>query len=160
MPGDITDEEGNVIENPGETDNGFSSFILPYKKYITENLAFWTIVGLAALGLWSMIFLFFAERNDASLTGTKVFFKSLIATIIAGLIAWGLMHWLSWNMSLIIAGLIGLIFFISMFRQIGFLKSLLIIILTFIVFVCIWAVGILLLRGFIVNLEEFFTIIL
>jgi len=53
----------------------------PYTaKFTGENMAFWTLVVLALLGVFSLIFVFFADRNDEVVS----LWKSIIKTLVAG----------------------------------------------------------------------------
>ncbi len=151
--------EEDPQDNPGIVDD-IKDTINPYITYMKENIAFWTILFLAGVGLWTMIFVFFSERNDAPVSGTKVFLKSLVSLIIAGLVVWGISRWVSFNWAVVIGIGVGAVFFISLMSALGILRAILVMILSLIVFICLGAIFALLMRAFVVNIHEFFGILL
>jgi hypothetical protein len=77
--------ENPEIETP--TADAWSAFwdrFAPYTAKLTgENMAFWTLVVLALLTVFSLMFVFFADRNDEVVS----LWKSIIKTLLAGAIA-------------------------------------------------------------------------
>ena len=97
-----------------------------------SNLAFWSLVSLGLLGLLSILFVFFAERNDEEVTLWKVFVKLIISVLVAAGIMWIVSLFASTKVALVTGIIIGFFFYISLWSVLGWIKSLLITILSLI----------------------------
>ncbi len=125
----------------------FREKLAPYKTYFTgKNSAFWILVGLSALAIFSLFFVFFANRNDEPVSLWKSLVKTLIAILVAGISVWIASYFLSPITALIVGSVIGLFFFVTLWSALGWIKSLLITLLTLIGVVFISALSFIILR--------------
>lgn len=78
----ITDEPDEVIVEPktAEVWRSFWERVSPYTSYFSgKNSLFWAIMALSMLGVFSILFVFFASRNDEPISLWKSILKTLIA---------------------------------------------------------------------------------
>lgn len=119
----------------------------PYTAYFTgKNVLFWTLVALSTLTVFSLFFVFFADRNDEPVGFWKSLSKTLIAVALALISIWLASYFLSPTSAVIVGLLIGTFFFITLWSALGWIKSLLITVLTLIGIIFIMALGFILLR--------------
>ena len=121
--------------------------IAPYKAYFTGgNTPFWMLMALGALGVFSLFFVFFADRNDEPVSLWKSVTKTLIALLIMLVAVWLASYFLSPIPALIVGFIVGVFFFITLWNALGWIKSLLITLLTLIGIVFMMAIGFIVLR--------------
>lgn len=59
-----------------------NGILTPYKTFLTLEWPFLTFLFLVFIGIFSALFVFFAERNDETASWMKTFFKTLIALLV------------------------------------------------------------------------------
>ena len=142
--------ETPVIDLPSGTifqklfsENGF---LTPYKTFISIELPFLAFLLFAIVGIFSALFVFFAERNDETASWMKTFFKTLIALLVGGAVFWLATYWLSLRFSALISGVIAAIAFLSLADLGGKMKTLFVALLACIAFAFFMSVAVILLR--------------
>lgn len=106
-----------------------------------KNLSFWLLISLAYLGVFSFLFVFFADRNEEVVPFWKTILKSLVAIVI-GIVAFWLVSFFASELTAQIVGvIIGLFMFTAFWSALGWIKSILITILTLIAFIFLLSVG-------------------
>jgi len=82
------------------------SFFAHYMSHFTgKNIPFWSLAALAYIGIFSFIFVFFADRNDEIVPFWKTIVKSLMA-IVVGIVAFWLASFFFSELTSQIIGLI------------------------------------------------------
>lgn len=119
-------------EAPPEVEKSFWSFLSPYWGILRENSMFFVILLLAYIAGVSFLFTFFSWRNDVSVSYGKVFLKICIALVLFVLITWLSAFFLSRGVSLILWVLLSVFFYISLWNSIGWIKSIIITVLSLI----------------------------
>lgn len=66
-----------------------------YKTLLTIEWPFLAFLVAVIVGIFSVFFVFFAERNDEEASWVKTFFKTCIALIVGGVVFWLATYWLS-----------------------------------------------------------------
>lgn len=142
LPNDDTDTSGWAGETPDDTGVAPTGFFAQYMSHFTgENLSFWILISLAYLGVFSFLFVFFADRNEEVAPFWKTLLKSLIAIVI-GIVAFWLVSFFASELTAQIVGvIIGLFMFMAFWSTLGWIKSILITILTLIAFIFLLSVG-------------------
>gem|GEM_PF-956096 len=126
----------------------FWSKTLPYiPAFSGDNAPFWMLMGLSVFGLFSLLFVFFANRNDESVSLWKSIIKTLIAVAIMSIAVWILSLFLHPFTAIIAGIIIGFFFFITLWSALGWIKSFLITILTLISIIFFGALGYLILHA-------------
>lgn len=144
--GELPTDEPETPDNGTEPDEVWptpvTNFFAHYMKYFTgKNIPFWTLVALAYLAVFSFLFVFFADRNEEVVPFWKTILKVLISIVI-GIVAFWLASFFAWELTAqIIGAIVGLFIYIALWSTLGWIKSLLITILTLIVFVFLFSVG-------------------
>lgn len=134
-------------ETPTAAWASFREKISSYQRYFTgENTLFWVLVGLSMLGVFSLLFLFFANRNDEPVSLWKSIMKTAIAVAVTLVAVWLASLFLAPLPALIIGSIIGIFFFITLWSALGWIKSLLITLLTLIGIVFMMALAFIVLR--------------
>lgn len=148
-------------ETPTAAWASFWEKISQYQTYFTgENTLFWLLVGLSMLGIFSILFLFFADRNDEPVSLWKSIMKTAIAVAVTLVAVWLASLFLAPLPALIIGSIIGIFFFITLWSALGWIKSFLITLLTLIGIVFFSAVAVLIARaifGDVTSVLEFVT---
>lgn len=87
------------VKAPSETltqklfsENGI---LTPYKMILLIEWPFLIYSLLIIMGIFSALFVFFAERNDETASWMKTFFKTLIAVMVGSALFWLATYWLS-----------------------------------------------------------------
>lgn len=149
------------VETP--TSDAWSAFwdrFAPYTAKLTgENMAFWTLVVFALLGIFSLIFVFFADRNDEVVSLWKSIVKTLLAGAIALVSIWVASFFLKPITAIIVGLLLWFFFFATLWSALGWIKSFLITILTFIGVIFILALSALILRAVFGDVESLLSFI-
>ena len=160
-------EKGDTGETPAEpvpepteptepepavtTAGAWSAFwdrLAPYTVHFTgTNMTFWMLMALSVLGVFSIFFVFFANRNDEPVSLWKSILKTLIACTIALVSVWVASLFFKPAVALIVGLIIGFFFFIGLWSALGWIKSFLITILTIIGIIFLMALGALVLRS-------------
>lgn len=129
--------------------------LTPYTaKLGGQNSAFWIVMALSVLGIFSLLFVFFADRNDEPVSLLKTVAKTLLACAAAILCIWIASLFFKPITAIIIGSLIGLLLFIGLWGVIGWVKALLITILTFIGIILLMTLGFLILRAVFGDTQE------
>lgn len=102
---------------------------------------------MSLLGVFSILFVFFAERNDEQVSLFKSIIKTLVAAAITLVAVWIASLFLSPIKAIVVGVVVGVFFFMTLWSALGWIKSILITILTFIGLVFMLALGFLVLRG-------------
>lgn len=102
---------------------------------------------MSLLGAFSILFVFFAERNDEQVSLFKSIIKTLVAAAITLVAVWIASLFLSPIKAIVAGVVVGVFFFMTLWSALGWIKSILITILTFIGLVFVLALGFLILRG-------------
>ncbi len=120
-----------------------------------KNLSFWILISLAYLGVFSFLFVFFADRNEEVVPFWKTILKSLVAIVI-GIVAFWLVSFFASELTAQIVGvIIGLFMFMAFWSALGWIKSILITILTLIAFIFLLSVGGMVIRVIFHDLAHF-----
>lgn len=126
----------------------FWAKLTPYTTQLTgSNTSFWTLILVSLFGVFSILFVFFAERNDEQVSLFKSIIKTLVAAAITLVAVWIASLFLSPIKALVAGVVVGVFFFMTLWSALGWIKSILITILTFIGLVFVLALGFLVLRG-------------
>jgi len=126
----------------------FWAKLTPYTTQLTgSNTSFWTLILVSLLGVFSILFVFFAERNDEQVSLFKSIIKTLVAAAITLVAVWIASLFLSPIKAIAAGVVVGIFFFMTLWSALGWIKSILITILTFIGLVFVLALGFLVLRG-------------
>jgi hypothetical protein len=153
--------ENPQVETP--TADAWSTFwdrFAPYTaKFTGENMAFWTLVVLALLGIFSLIFVFFADRNDEVVSLWKSMVKTLVAGAVMLVTIWVASFFLKPLAAIIIGLVLWFFFFTTLWSALGWIKSLLITILTLIGIIFMLAIGALIVRAVFDDVESFIVFI-
>lgn len=138
----------------------FRDKLAPYTVHFTgKNMTFWMLVGLSILGLFSLVFVFFADRNDEPVPLWKSVAKTFIAAVIGIVSVWIASLFFKPLIALIVGLLVGFFFFIGLWSALGWIKSFLISILTVIGILILMALGILILRAIFGDTQDILTFI-
>ncbi len=155
-----------VPENPGTPTSSadawtaFWSAFTPYTTQFTgNNMPFWTLVLLSVIGVFGLVFVFFAERNDEQVSLWKSIVKVLVASAVTLVAVWVLSFFLKPVIAIVLGVIVGFFFFITLWSVLGWIKSFLITVLTFIGVVFILALGALVLRALFGDVDSIFTFI-
>ena len=155
----MTFDEGKFVKTPDTTPSTPqkpATPLTPYMKYFEgRNIPFWTVIGLALLGLFSVIFVLFADRNEEVVSFWKTFLKGLMSIVVGVIGFWIATFFVSYTTSQIVGAVIAIFFFISLWSALGWIKSFLVTILTLICFIVILAIGGLIVRAFFTDLLHF-----
>jgi len=116
-------------------------------------------MGLSVLGVFSLLFVFFAHRNDESVALWKSVMKTLVAGAIMGVSIWILALFLHPFTAIIVGIIIGFFFFITLWSALGWIKSFLITILTLIGIIFFAALGYLILHAIFGDIASILTFI-
>ncbi len=84
---------------------------------------FLSFLGLVIIGIFSALFVFFADRNDETAVWGKIFLKTLISLVVGGAVFWLASYQLSLFWSGIIGLIIGVIAFLSLSNIGGKIKT-------------------------------------
>lgn len=153
-PVDIVDPVDPEIEEPikvpSETlaqklfaENGI---LTPYKMLLNIEWPFLAFLFAVIIGIFSALFVFFAERNDETASWMKTFFKTSIALIVGGAVFWLATYWLSLLVSGLIGGLIGAVAFLSLSDLGGKIKTIFVTLLACIAFGFFVSIAVIVLR--------------
>lgn len=149
-PTEPTEPEAPGVVVPVDSGDAWASLrakMAPYKVYFTgSNTPFWALMALSILGVFSLFFVFFADRNDEPVSLWKSILKTLIALLIMLIAVWLASYFLSPVPALIVGFLIGVFFFVTLWSALGWIKSLLITLLTLIGIVFMMALGYIIVR--------------
>lgn len=155
-----------VPENPetptssADAWTAFWSTLAPYTAQFTgNNMPFWTLVLLSVIGVFGLVFVFFAERNDEQVSLWKSIVKTLVASAVTLVAVWVLSFFLKPVTAIVLGVIVGFFFFITLWSVLGWIKSFLITVLTFIGVVFILALSTLVLRALFGNIDSIFTFI-
>jgi len=153
--------ENLQVETP--TADAWSTFwnkLAPYKMSFTgDNMIFWTLVVFALLGVFSLVFVFFAERNDETVSLWKSIIKTLIAAAITLVAIWVASFFLKPLMATIVGLVVGFFFFTTLWSALGWIKSFLITVLTLIGIVFMMALGAMILRAIFGDMDSIIAFI-
>ena len=86
----------------------------PFRETLQGKWKFLSFLSLVLIGIFSALFVFFADRNDETVVWGKVFLKTIIALAVGGAVLWISSYRLSLFWSSIIALVIGAIAFLSL----------------------------------------------
>ena len=155
------DEENNEEkpENPDtEVQTPSANIFAPYVKYFTgENLPFWSLVVLAYIAVFSFLFVFFADRNDESVSFWNTILKLIVSGVLGVIIFWIFSLFASTNVALVLSIIAAAIIFIALSRVFGWIKSLLVTLLSLIGFVFLAALIVLIIRAIFGDMQSFFA---
>lgn len=150
-------------ETPTSSSDAWTAFwntLTPYTAHFTgNNMPFWTLVLLSVLGVFGLVFVFFAERNDEQVSLWKSIVKTLVASAVTLVAVWVLSFFLKPVTAIVLGVIVGFFFFITLWSVLGWIKSFLITVLTFIGVVFILALSALVLRALFGNIDSIFTFI-
>ncbi|MCB9806445.1 hypothetical protein H6768_00785 [Candidatus Peribacteria bacterium] len=102
---------------------------------------------LGIVGIFSIIFVFFAHRNDESVSLWKSIIKTLIASAVSLVSIWIASLFLAPLTALIVGVIVGIFFFVTLWSALGWIKSFLITLLTLIGIVFLMALVFLVMRA-------------
>lgn len=106
--------------------------LTPYKMFFSLELWFLLFLWLIWVAFFSAIFVFFAERNDESVTWMQVFFRTVFSLFLGGVVG----YFVSFQTSLLVSAICMIVVFWGMFLilvRIGsVIKTLFVMILTLI----------------------------
>lgn len=146
----VDPEIGEPVEIPSQTlaqklfaENGI---LTPYKILLNIEWPFLAFLVVVIIGIFSALFVFFAERNDETASWMKTFFKTIIALIVGGAVFWLLTYWLSLLVSGLIGGLIGAVAFLSLSDLGGKIKTIFVTLLACIAFGFFVSIAVIVLR--------------
>lgn len=100
-----------------------TGILAPYIKTLQTEWIFLSFLGLVMIGIFSALFVFFADRNDETVIWGKVFIKTLIALAVGGAVLWLASYQFSLFWSGIIGLIIGIIAFLSLSNVGGKIKT-------------------------------------
>jgi len=120
--------------------------LTPYKTILLIEWPFLVFSLLIIIGIFSALFVFFAERNDETASWMKTFFKTLIAVMVGAALFWVATYWLSVFESALLWGLVGVVAFLSLSNLGGKIKTLFVALLASIAFGFFTSVVIIILR--------------
>jgi len=69
--------------------------LVPYKTLLSIEWPFFVFLLAVIIGIFSGLFVFFAERNDETASWMKTFFKTMISLFVGIAIFWLATYWLS-----------------------------------------------------------------
>lgn len=72
-----------------------NGILTSYKTLLSIEWPFLAFLIAVIVGIFSMFFVFFAERNDETASWVKTFFKTCIALIVGAVVFWLATYWLS-----------------------------------------------------------------
>lgn len=161
------------VEEPGKEDEEssfelsalndwevFKAKIADYIPHITgKNIPFWTLVGLSLGTIFSLLFVFFAERNDVSVPLWKSVLKTLIALCISAVTLWAFSFFSGPLVASLVAAVIGFFFLVALWSGLGWIRSFLISLLTLIATLFLVALTIICVRLIFGTWSDFFTFI-
>lgn len=156
----IPPEDPQVETPPTDAWSTFWNKLAPYKMNFTgDNIIFWTLVVFALLGVFSLVFVFFAERNDETVSLWKSIIKTLIAAAITLVAIWVASFFLKPLMATIVGLVVGFFFFTALWSALGWIKSFLITVLTLIGIVFMMALGAMILRAIFGDMDSIIAFI-
>jgi hypothetical protein len=163
VPEEPTVPSEPIEPTPVPTTDAWSLFrakLMPYTQtMLGENALFWSLVGVSILGLFGILFVFFAYRSDEPVSVGKSITKTLIAAIVLSVSIWIFSLFLSPVIAIIIGAIIAFFFFTSLWSVLGWIKSLLITLLTLIGIVVILGVSAWILRAIFGDIESIISFI-
>ena len=138
-------------QTPTSSADAWTAFWSAFTPYTTQftgnNMPFWTLVLLSVIGVFGLVFVFFAERNDEQVSLWKSIVKVLVASAVTLVAVWVLSFFLKPVTAIVLGVIVGFFFFITLWSVLGWIKSFLITVLTFIGVVFILALSALVLRA-------------
>lgn len=128
----------------------------PYVKYFSgKNLPFWSLILLAYIAVFSFLFVFFAERNDESVSFLNTLLKMLVSGVFGVIVFWLASFFATTNISLLMGVLVALVIFVALSRVFGWVKSLLVTLLSLIGFVFFVALAVIIIRAIFGDMQSF-----
>lgn len=114
-------------------------------------------MGAAMMAFFSLLFVFFADRNDEN-----AYFSTTIAKVFVALVSGVIGFWIasffvSSTLSAVLGLIIALVVFIGLWSAIGWIKSFLITLLTLIAFVFIYSFAVIVARAFFGDIAHVFS---
>jgi len=120
--------------------------LVPYKTLLSIEWPFFVFLLAVIIGIFSGLFVFFAERNDETASWMKTFFKTMISLFVGIAIFWLATYWLSLLVSAFLGWMIGVIAFLSLSNLGGKMKTLFVAMLACIAFGFFTSIAIIILR--------------
>ena len=99
---------------------------------LQEYPKLWSLIGLATLIMFGLLFVFFGHRNDESVSLIKTIIKIAIALVISACLIWIASHFLEPRMAIIVGSLAGIFFFVTLWSALGWIRSIIMTLLTLI----------------------------
>ena len=112
---------------------------------------------LAYIAVFSFLFVFFADRNDESVSFWNTILKLIVSGVLGVIIFWIFSLFASTNVALVLSIIAAVIIFIALSRLFGWIKSLLVTLLSLIGFVFLAALIVLIIRAIFGDMQSFFA---
>ncbi|MFA6080619.1 MAG: DKNYY domain-containing protein [Candidatus Gracilibacteria bacterium] len=140
--------DGETVVSPSFLEKLFSDtgVLALYVDAIRAEWVFLSFLSLVIIGIFSALFVFFADRNNETAIWGKVFLKTLIALVVGGAIFWLASYQFSLFWSAIIGTVIGIIAFLSLSNIGGKAKTFFVTLLSCIVLGFLFSILVMVLR--------------